>query len=67
VAGLKAHSLALKTIDVVKAAKGTPLPEGTMPTAPIGVVLMMRNPETDFACAINGKSAGRSCRHVSPL
>ena len=46
------NTLALKVADAVKAAQGTPPVEGTVPSAPKGVVLVMRNDETDLARTI---------------
>lgn len=55
----EAYSLAVKIADAVEAAKGTPPAEGAAPSAPIGVVLLMRNPETDLARAIT-RNVGRA-------
>lgn len=51
----QAHSLALKVADAVTAAKGTSPVEGTLLSAPKGVVLVMRNDETDLARTIRNK------------
>lgn len=52
------HSLALKVADAMKASMATSPVEGTLPSASKGVVLVMRNDETDLARTIRS-SVGR--------